>query len=207
MENKKTILWFRRDLRVEDSILLSIKAKEVLPIFIFDKAILKSLQKDDKRVDFIFKQIEKLKISLQKIGLELVVFYAEVVDVFVYLKSLGYEEVYASVDYDNYALARDKKVEELLTLHRLNDCYIYEPNEVLKADASAYVVFAPYYKLAKTLYTKEHALKYEFSNSKLSNFENIDKIHEIENQTIILKPFAIASINFKKIVSFMKIQK
>lgn len=198
VENKKSILWFRRDLRVEDSMLLSIKAKEVLPIFIFDKSILNLLQKDDKRVDFIFKQIEKLKQSLQKIGLDLVVFYAEVVDVFVYLKSLGYEEAYASVDYDKYALARDKKVEELLTLHRLNDCYIYEPNEVLKADNSAYVVFAPFYKLAKNLYTKEHALKYEFSNSTLSDFKDIDKIYELKNQTIVLKPFDITSINFEK---------
>ena len=35
----KKILWFRRDLRVDDSMLLS-QEGEVLPIFIFDKNIL-----------------------------------------------------------------------------------------------------------------------------------------------------------------------
>ncbi len=56
VENKKTVLWFRRDLRVDDSMLLSIKANEVLPIFIFDKEILFELSSDDKRVDYILKK-------------------------------------------------------------------------------------------------------------------------------------------------------
>ena len=41
----RRILWFRRDLRVEDNLLLSYEGK-VLPIFIFDTNILKTLEKE-----------------------------------------------------------------------------------------------------------------------------------------------------------------
>ena len=57
----KQILWFRRDLRVNDSAILSFAKDEVLPIFIFDKNILDKLKKEDKRVTFIYKSVLKLK--------------------------------------------------------------------------------------------------------------------------------------------------
>ena len=41
----KQILWFRRDLRVSDSGILTNAKDEVLPIFIFDKNILDKLSK------------------------------------------------------------------------------------------------------------------------------------------------------------------
>ncbi|HFU74091.1 MAG TPA: deoxyribodipyrimidine photo-lyase, partial [Helicobacteraceae bacterium] len=65
----KRILWFRRDLRVHDNPLLSLGG-EVLPIFIYDTDILELLSKNDKRVSFIFFYVQKLKSSLQKLGLD-----------------------------------------------------------------------------------------------------------------------------------------
>ena len=56
MENKITLFWFRRDLRLEDNTALHYALKSsnnVLPIFIFDDDILDSLPKDDARVSFI----------------------------------------------------------------------------------------------------------------------------------------------------------
>ncbi len=44
----KRILWFRRDLRVEDNPLLSVGG-EALPIFIFDTKILDFLDTDDRQ--------------------------------------------------------------------------------------------------------------------------------------------------------------
>ena len=59
-----TVFWFRRDLRFEDNVGLFHalnSGEEVLPIFIFDDAILSQLQKDDARVTFIHQQLEKLQ--------------------------------------------------------------------------------------------------------------------------------------------------
>jgi len=55
------ILWFRRDLRITDNAILANAINKVLPIFIFDKNILDNLEKDDKRVTFIYKSVLELK--------------------------------------------------------------------------------------------------------------------------------------------------
>jgi len=149
----KKVLWFRRDLRVHDSMLLATEG-EVLPIFIFDTNILNALEKNDKRVSFIFEQVLKLKDDLKAMGLDLALFYGTPLEVFTYLKTLGFSEVYASVDYDSYAKERDAKIAEHLNFHALNDCYLFEPNEVLKKDGTPYLVFHPLLPcLPSTLHT------------------------------------------------------
>ena len=65
MEKKTvTLFWFRRDLRLTDNVGLYhalIEHTNVLPIFIFDKAILDKLEdKADRRVEFIHNHITKL---------------------------------------------------------------------------------------------------------------------------------------------------
>ncbi|AHJ12629.1 cryptochrome/photolyase family protein [Sulfurospirillum multivorans] len=166
----KKVLWFRRDLRVHDSMLLAIEG-EVLPIFIFDTNILNALEKNDKRVSFIFEQVLKLKTDLKALGLDLALFYGTPLEVFTCLKTLGVSEVYASVDYDSYAKERDAKIAEMLSFHSLNDCYLFEPNEVLKKDGSPYLVFTPYYRACQALYTKFYALEYNKAEQSLVNFD------------------------------------
>ena len=68
MKHAISIFWFRRDLRLEDNIGL-FKAlsneENILPIFIFDKNILETLEdKKDKRVSFIYKDLKNLKQQL-----------------------------------------------------------------------------------------------------------------------------------------------
>lgn len=142
----KRILWFRRDLRVDDNPLLSFGA-EVLPIFIFDENILKELPKNDKRVTFIFLHVEKLKADLQKIGLDLKIFYGKPEDIFKEFK--GFDEVVASGDYDAYAKERDIRISHMLHFRYLNDTYIFKPKEVLKDNGEPYLVFTPFYKKAR----------------------------------------------------------
>ncbi|MDD3324289.1 MAG: deoxyribodipyrimidine photo-lyase [Sulfurospirillaceae bacterium] len=190
----KKILWFRRDLRVEDNPLLS-QDGEVLPIFIFDENILKKLPKDDRRVDFIFKSVVKLKENLKKIGLDLALFFGKPKDVFEYLKTLGFSDVYASVDYDSYALERDKNITNILNLHRLNDTYIFEPNEILKKDSTPYLVFTPYYNMCKKLYSSAHSLSCEKAENRLCAF-SCEHILKIENNTLTPLHVEIKSIGF-----------
>jgi len=159
--------------------LLTIKG-EVLPLFIFDTNILNTLEKTDRRVSLIFDQVVKLKAELKALGLDLALFYGAPLEVFSYLKTLGFEEVYASVDYDAYAKERDNAVSSILHFHALNDCYLFEPNEVLKKDGSPYLVFTPYYKACQQLYTQFHALKYIKADQNLANFD-YDVLWSIQN--------------------------
>ncbi|MBP1679884.1 MAG: deoxyribodipyrimidine photolyase [Proteobacteria bacterium] len=193
----KKVLWFRRDLRVHDSMLLATEG-EVLPIFIFDTNILNALEKEDKRVSLIFEQVLKLKAALQALGLDLALFYGTPLEVFTYFKTLGFGEVYASVDYDSYARKRDEEIAELLSFHPLNDCYLFEPNEVLKKDGSPYLVFTPYYRACKELYTKFYVLEYKRAEQSLSNFDYsvLYSIHEGVKTTLPL--ITIETLGFKR---------
>ncbi len=191
----KKILWFRRDLRVHDSMLLS-QEGEVLPLFIFDKPILDTLDKNDRRVDFIFKAIMKLKADLKALGLDLALFYGTPEDVFTYLATKGFYDVFASVDYDAYAKQRDANVAQILTFHPLNDTYIFEPHEVLKKDGTPYLVFTPYYLTCKQIYTKFHALSYTKASHSLVPFA-YDTLFSCTKDEIVPLHVNIENIGFK----------
>jgi len=147
------VFWFRRDLRFEDNVGLFHalnSGEEVLPIFIFDDAILSQLQKDDARVTFIHQQLEKLQLELQKIGKSLAVFHGKPLDV--YRKLISENNitcVYTNRDYEPYARKRDLELfhlfkERAIEFKTSKDQVIFEKNDVLKDDGTPYVVYTPY---------------------------------------------------------------
>lgn len=154
--NEMDFFWFRRDLRLEDNAGLYHALKEgknVQPIFIFDRNILDDLEyKDDRRVSFIYAQIERLKRELQSKGSDLWVFYGSPIDVFQsLLKEYSITGLFANKDYEPYARERDKKVYDLFQSHNLKfrafkDHVIFEKEEVIKDDGKPYTVFTPYSK-------------------------------------------------------------
>ena len=192
----KKLLWFRRDLRVQDSMLLA-QEGDVLPLFIFDPCILNNLDKNDRRVSFIFDSIIELKEHLQRLGLDLAIFYGTPFDVFTYLKAKGYSDVYASVDYDLYATERDEKISTIMNFHPLHDCFLFEPNEVLKSDGTPYLVFTPYYRACQKIYTKFHVLEYVKSSHHLDSFD-YDHMHCIQADACHLAPISLENIGFEK---------
>lgn len=142
----KQILWFRRDLRVADSAILAHAKGEVLPIFIFDTDILSSLSKDDKRVTFIFNSVMRLKHDLKLIGLDLAVFYGRPKDVISSLVKHDFDAILCSVDFDSYAIKRDKEIDSIIPMSRFIDSFILNPMDHLKIDGKPYRVFTPFYK-------------------------------------------------------------
>ena len=192
----KRILWFRRDLRVEDNPLLSLDG-EVLPVFIFDTQILNALPEDDKRVSFIFDRVIKLKHSLQAKGLDLKIFWGDPVEIFEVLEAQGYDEVVASGDYDAYAKERDIRVSHILYFRYMHDTYIFKPEEVLKDDGTPYLVFTPFYNKTKAHFSKEHLQEYTFGEHTLygTSYEGITKIDDDKEEVI---PLGIESIGFRE---------
>ncbi|QOY52510.1 cryptochrome/photolyase family protein [Candidatus Sulfurimonas baltica] len=179
----KRILWFRRDLRVEDNPLLSLDG-DVLPIFIFDTNILESLNKDDKRLSFIFYYVKKLKQELLSYGLNLKIFYGKPEIIFEYLlKENSFYEVVASPDYDSYAKERDLHISHKLPFHYIEDTYIFKTDEISKDDGTPYLVFTPFYKKARALLESKDIQEYEVSTNSLieTDYDVITKINETMN--------------------------
>ncbi|MBU3013830.1 DNA photolyase family protein [Poseidonibacter lekithochrous] len=166
----RQVLWFRRDLRVEDSALLANASEDVLPIFIFDKNILSKLEKDDKRVTFIYKSILGLKKKLQALNLDLAIFYDEPKNVFENLKKDGFDEVLCSVDFDSYAKNRDEEIEAILPIKRFIDSFILNPNSHLKKDNTPYKVFTPFYK-SLNMITQSHNIEEYSANKNLQKIQ------------------------------------
>ncbi|NNF02750.1 MAG: deoxyribodipyrimidine photo-lyase [Bacteroidia bacterium] len=175
------IFWFRRDFRLKDNhgLYESLKAGNVIPIFIFDKNILDRLEsKSDRRVHFIYNQIIKLKRQIVKHGSDLKIFYGSPADVFKeLLDSFKVEGVFANRDYEPYAKERDTEVENILKsqdvkFHTFKDHVIFEKKEVVKDDGDPYVVYTPYSKVWKEK-LKETGISDFNSESELDAFAEI----------------------------------
>ncbi|MBN2895827.1 MAG: deoxyribodipyrimidine photo-lyase [Campylobacterales bacterium] len=154
------LLWFRRDLRSEDHPLLSLEG-EVLAIFIFDTNILSKLKPDDRRVGMIYAMVSRLREELLALNLPLQLYFGDPVAIIEELHvSHRFDAVCASQDFDAYALERDRKVSHLLSFHTLRDPYLFDPNEMLKSDATPYLVFTPFYKELQRRYTPQRHQAY-----------------------------------------------
>lgn len=154
MPKKVNIFWFRRDLRLNDNVGFKEALKDnlpVLPIFIFDKEILKKLPKDDARLSFIHSTLQTISKELKdNYDGTIAMFHGNPIEVFENLIT-EYEvnKVYTNHDYEPYATKRDEKIEKLLTKNTITfktykDQVIFEKNEITKADDSPYVVYTPY---------------------------------------------------------------
>lgn len=163
------IFWFRRDLRLEDNTALfhALNShKNVLPVFIFDQSILSHLEKDDARVTFIHKQLEKIQLELKTSGKSLAVFHGTPEIVFKkIIAENSITAVYTNHDYEPAARKRDTTINQLLKEHQIEfktckDQVIFEKKEVVKDDGSPYVVFTPYCKKWKEQLRKISLVNY-----------------------------------------------
>lgn len=150
---KLTLFWFRRDLRLKDNAGLFNSLKEkgrVLPLFIFDNEILKHLPKNDARVVFIHQQLTLMKQQLNEKGSDLLVKIGKPIDVFQELSStFDIGAVYTNHDYEPYAVARDTAVEKWCDTKKIEfksfkDQCIFEKNEVVSDLGKPYTVYTPY---------------------------------------------------------------
>jgi len=147
------VCWFRRDLRLDDQAALAMALQSelpVLPLFIFDTAILEHLEKDDARVNFIYESLSKIDITLKEKGGGLLVKHGNPLEIWKDLISeYAIEKVYFNKDYEPYARRRDKDIIEFLLAqgiasYALKDQVIFEKSEVTKDDGKPYTVYTPY---------------------------------------------------------------
>ena len=154
------LMWFRRDLRVEDNAALHHALKScsrVLCVFVFDQDILGRLPTQDRRVEFIHESLVDLDFQLRQLAEKndtpdagLMVQHGVASSVVSSLVSqLGVDAVFANHDYEPQAMARDAKILALLdnlgvAFHTFKDHVIFEKSEVLTLAAKPYSVFTPY---------------------------------------------------------------
>jgi len=178
MQEKVSIFWFRRDLRLDDNVglLESLKGDHrVLPIFIFDSEILEKLPEDDARVTFIFNTLQDMRKELQEVDSSLAMYHGKPIDIFEdLLDKYEVAKVFTNRDYEPYAKERDKEIQDLLKEHEVDfetykDQVFFEKDEVVKSDGDPYVVYTPYMKLWKETFKKTD-LTIHYTIQYLDNF-------------------------------------
>ena len=178
MKDTVNVFWFRRDLRLDDNVGFynALKSEHpVLPIFIFDKEILKKLPKDDARLTFIYETLQKMRTKLEdKNTSSIAMFHGEPATIYKnLLAKYNIDTVFTNRDYEPYAKDRDDKIQQLLNDNNIKfktfkDQVIFEQNEVTKKDGLPYVVYTPYMKVWKEQF-KTHTLDFYYTSSFLKN--------------------------------------
>ncbi len=149
----KTLVWFRRDLRSFDHAALHHALRtsaRVYCAFIYDRDILDSLGRADRRVEFIHASIAELAGDLERLGGALIVRHAVAATEIVALaQQLGVDAVLVNRDYEPQAIARDAAVSTALEaagrrFESFKDQVIFEREEVLSLAAKPFTVFTPY---------------------------------------------------------------
>ena len=198
MSEKVNIFWFRRDLRLDDNIGLNAALNnklEVIPLFIFDENITDELDKNDPRVNFIYKQLEYINSTLStKFNSKLLVLKGnpfEVIQKLITDYNIG--EVFSNHDYEPYAIARDKKINEFLLSKNIlflsfKDQVIFEKDEITKDDKTPYVVYTPYMKKWKT----------KLDGTNLSGFKSKDLTHNFYSKNDSYNWCTLNSLGFEK---------
>ena len=151
------LVWFRRDLRLDDHAALyhALKqARRVYCAFVFDREILDPLlaagRADDRRVEFIHDSLHELDQLLRANGGALIVRHGVASEAIVALaEELGVDAVFTNHDYEPTAIARDDRVAAALrvvgrALHTFKDQVIFERREVMTGSATPFAVFTPY---------------------------------------------------------------
>ena len=187
MKQTINIFWFRRDLRLEDNhgFFEALKSdKPVLPIFIFDNTILSKLPKDDARVTFIHESLQEMREVLEiKYNSVIAIYHGTPENIYkALIENYTIDTVYTNSDYEPYAISRDKKIKTLLesegiTFKTFKDQVVFERNEIVKKDGSAYKVYTPFSRVwldeykrnGITFYPSEERLNNTFKSSELQN--------------------------------------
>ncbi len=175
----RALVWMRRDLRLSDNAALHHalrSARRLWCVFVFDPAILDSLPRADRRVEFILQALVELDTQLRELGRQhgvpsagLLVRHGPVTDVIPGLATqLGVQAVFASHDDEPYAVQRDAQVRGRLAevgaaLHTCKDHVIFERREVMTAAGTPYGVFTPYKNAWLKRLQSEHLAPWDLS--------------------------------------------
>ena len=150
-KGKAAIIWFRRDLRINDhpALLAAVEsAEQVIPLFILDKTQIK--EAGAKLLAYMAQSLRSLDESL---GNNLHIIEGDQVEVLTTLiKKYDVQEVHISAEYERYGAERDARVEAAgIKLVRTGSPYAVTPGRVVKpSDATPYKVYTPFYRAWRT---------------------------------------------------------
>lgn len=150
MSDAPVLCWLRRDLRLKDNLALHTALKTgqpVIPVFIFDPAILKSKRLAVPRLKFMLDALKSLDSDLRIHGSALLIRHGEPAVVLTRLiEESGASHVFYNADYTPYARQRDEAVKQAINnpAYAFHDRMLVPPGALTKTDGQPYVIYTPF---------------------------------------------------------------
>ncbi len=147
------VVWFRRDMRLDDNPALyhaSRTGLPILPLFIIDEDLVAKLTSDGAAFDFQAECLRDLSAGIERLGGSLKIRRGTVRDVFSQIvEEIKPGIVYFNQDYEPEAMDRDKAVSKLLRssgieVKSFHDVAIHGPEELKTAEGGPYSVYTPF---------------------------------------------------------------
>jgi len=143
----RSIVWFRRDLRISDHPALVAalsESDEIVPVFIIDSKLIE--RTGSNGLAYLAQSLQHLDASLDK---KLQVIAGQPIDVLKKLQEkYNAQSVHISAEYEPVSAAHDVEIEKSgIKLVRTGSAYAVAPGRVLKpSDQTPYRVYTPYYR-------------------------------------------------------------
>jgi deoxyribodipyrimidine photo-lyase len=152
---RTAIVLFTRDLRVHDNPALSAAAREaerIVPLFVFDEAILGSAFPRPNRVGFLLDALRDLDASLTRRGAGLALRSGDVVaETLTLARSVGADGIFVAEDASGYAQRRQLRLEqagrcERIALRLTAGVTVAPLMSIMTGSGGHYSVFTPFYR-------------------------------------------------------------
>ena len=143
----RSIVWFRRDLRISDHPALVAalsESDEIVPVFIIDSKLIE--RTGSNGLAYLAQSLQHLDASLDK---KLQVIAGQPIDVLKKLQEkYNAQSVHISAEYEPVSAAQDAEIEKSgIKLVRTGSAYAVAPGRVLKpSDQTPYRVYTPFYR-------------------------------------------------------------
>ena len=143
----RSIVWFRRDLRISDHPALVAalsESDEIVPVFIIDSKLIE--RTGSNGLAYLAQSLQHLDTSLDK---KLQVIAGQPIDVLKKLQEkYNAQSVHISAEYEPVSAAQDVEIEKSgIKLVRTGSAYAVAPGRVLKpSDQTPYRVYTPFYR-------------------------------------------------------------
>lgn len=171
-----SVMWFRRDLRLEDNTALKYaleESDEVLLLFHVNPD--QFLNEGSINQSAFFESVEYFRKEIERKGAFLHIMYGDLEKCFKQLKKAyaNWTDVYVNRDEKGYGLKRDKVAGKLFTelnirAQAYHDHHIHSAHEIRTNASTYYKVFTPYFRKWKEL-QKPNMLDVNFDTSKILN--------------------------------------
>jgi deoxyribodipyrimidine photo-lyase len=185
---ENSIIWFRKDLRLQDNLALIKAAEEskcLIPIYIFEDHEHGAANKW-----WLHHSLIELEKSLNEIKLPLILLKGDPIFLIPQMiRQYNIAGIYWNRCYEPYAIKRDTELKKRLAENNINaksynSSLLFEPFEIQNNEGNFFKVFTPFWKKCLSRLGKNHTAK-EFRHSNIRTIDFLPKSLNIEDLNLL----------------------